>query len=114
MNKLKKIRNRIYTVISSFVTVTFLTMSGFAQGNFANSVIATGTKNLIADVSSWLTSIAITVTAVVCVYLFVRRAMSDEQDKKQWDNRLKITAVSGIGAITATALIGVIASYFGG
>ena len=114
MNKLKKIRNRIYNAISSFMALTFLTMSVFAEGNIANSVIATGTKKLIADVSSWLTSIAITVTAVVCVYLFVRRAMSDEQDKKQWDNRLKITAVSGIGAITATELIGVIASYFGG
>lgn len=112
MNKLKKIRNRIYNAISSFMAMTFLTMSVFAEGNIANSVIATGTKKLIADVSSWLTSIAITVTAVVCVYLFVRRAMSDEQDKKQWDNRLKITAVSGIGAITATALIGVIAGYF--
>lgn len=112
MNKLKKIRNRIYNAISSFMAVTFLTMSGFAQGNIANSVIATGTKNLIADLSSWLTGIAIAVTAVVCVYLFIRRAMSDEQDKKQWDNRLKISAVSGIGAITATALIGVIAGYF--
>ena len=112
MNKLKKIRNRIYNAISSFMAVTFLTMSGFAQGNIANSVIATGTKNLIADLSSWLTGIAIAVTALVCVYLFIRRAMSDEQDKKQWDNRLKITAVSGIGAITATALIGVIACYF--
>ena len=112
MNKLKKIRNRIYNAISSFMAVTFLTMSGFAQGNIANSVIATGTKNLIADLSSWLTGIAIAVTALVCVYLFIRRAMSDEQDEKQWDNRLKITAVSGIGAITATALIGVIAGYF--
>lgn len=112
MNKLKKIRNRIYNAISSFMALTFLTMSVFAEGNFANSVIVTGTKNLIADVSSWLTGIAIAVTALVCVYLFIRRAMSDEQDKKQWDNRLKITAVSGIGAITATALIGVIAGYF--
>lgn len=112
MNKLKKIRNRIYNAISSFVAVTFLTMSGFAQSKIANSVIATGTKKLIADVSSWLTGIAIAVTALVCVYLFIRRAMSDEQDKKQWDNRLKITAVSGIGAITVTALIGVIAGYF--
>lgn len=112
MNKLKKIRNRICNAISSFMAVTFLTMSGFAQGNIANSVIATGTKNLIADLSSWLTGIAIAVTALVCVYLFIRRAMSDEQDKKQWDNRLKITAVSGIGAITATALLGVIAGYF--
>lgn len=112
MNKLKKIRNRIYNAISSFMAMTFFTMSGFAQGNIANSVIATGTKNLIADLSSWLTGIAIAVTALVCVYLFIRRAMSDEQDKKQWDNRLKITAVSGIGAITATALIGVIAGYF--
>lgn len=112
MNKLKKIRNRIYTAISSFMAVTFLTMSVFAEGDIANSVIATGTKKLITDVSAWLTGIAIGVTALVCVYLFIRRAMSDEQDRKQWDNRLKITAVSGIGAITATALIGVIAGYF--
>ena len=86
MNKLKKIRNRIYSAISSFMALTFLTMSVFAEGNIANSVIATGTKKLIADVSSWLTGIAIAVTAVVCVYLFIRRAMSDEQDKKQWDS----------------------------
>ena len=112
MNKLKKIRHRIYTVISSFVTVTFLTMSGFAQGNFANSVIVTGTKNLIADVSSWLTGIAITVTAVVCVALFIARGLSDEQDKKMWDKRIKTTIVSGILAITITSLIGVIAGYF--
>ncbi len=112
MNKLKKIRNRIYTVISSFVTVIFLTMSGFAQGNFANSVIVTGTKNLIADVSSWLTGIAITVTAVVCVALFIARGLSDEQDKKMWDKRIKTTIVSGILAITITSLIGVIAGYF--
>lgn len=112
MNKLKKIRNRIYTVISSFVTVTFLTMLGFAQGNFANSVIVTGTKNLIADVSSWLTGIAITVTAVVCVGLFIARGLSDDQDKKMWDKRIKTTIVSGILAITITSLIGVIAGYF--
>lgn len=52
MNKLKKIRNRIYNAISSFMAVAFLTMSVFAEGNIANSVIATGTKKLIADVSS--------------------------------------------------------------
>jgi hypothetical protein len=87
-------------------------MSGFAQGNFANSVIVTGTKNLIADVSSWLTGIAITVTAVVCVALFIARGLSDEQDKKMWDKRIKTTIVSGILAITITSLIGVIAGYF--
>lgn len=45
MNKLKKIRNRIYSAISSFMAVTFLTMSVLAEGNIANSVIATGTKS---------------------------------------------------------------------
>lgn len=114
MNKLKKIRNRIYSAISSFMAVTFLTMSVFAEGNIANSVIATGTKNLIADVSSWLTGIAITVTAVVCVALFIARGLSDEQDKKTWDKRIKTTIVSGILAITITSIVGVIASYFGG
>ena len=90
MNKLKKIRNRIYTVISSFVTVTFLTMSGFAQGNFANSVIVTGTKNLIADVSSWLTGIAITVTAVVCVCLFIATwHYLMIRIRNMWDKRIK-------------------------
>lgn len=112
MNKLKKIRSRIYNAISSFMALTFLTMSVFAEGNIANSVIATGTKKLIADVSSWLTSIAITVTAVVCVALFIARGLSDEQDKKMWDKRIKTTIVSGILAITITSLIGVIAGYF--
>lgn len=114
MNKLKKIRNRIYNAISSFMAVAFLTMSVFAEGNIANSVIATGTKKLIADVSSWLTGIAIGVTAVVCVALFIARGLSDEQDKKTWDKRIKTTIVSGILAITITSIVGVIASYFGG
>lgn len=114
MNKLKKIRNRIYSAISSFMAVTFLTMSVLAEDNIANSVIATGTKKLIADVSSWLTGIAIAVTAVVCVALFIARGLSDEQDKKTWDKRIKTTIVSGILAITITSIVGVIASYFGG
>lgn len=114
MNKLKKIRNRIYNAISSFMAVAFLTMSVFAEGNIANSVIATGTKKLIADVSSWLTGIAITVTGVVCVALFIARGLSDEQDKKTWDKRIKTTIVSGILAITITSIVGIVASYFGG
>ena len=114
-NKARRISKRICTFIISAVMVVMLSVTAFAEdGGIASSIIATGTKQLISDVSGWLTGIAIAVTAVVCVYLFIRRAMSDEQDKKQWDNRLKITAVSGIGAITATALIGVIAGYFGG
>lgn len=114
MNKLKKIRNRIYNAISSFMAVAFLTMSVFAEGNIANSVIATGTKKLIADVSSWLTGIAIAVTGVVCVALFITRGLSDEQDKKTWDKRIKTTIVSGILAITITSIVGIVASYFGG
>ena len=114
MNKLKKIRNRIYNAISSFMAVAFLTMSVFAEGNIANSVIATGTKKLIADVSSWLTGIAIAVTGVVCVALFIARGLSDEQDKKTWDKRIKTTIVSGILAITITFIVGIVASYFGG
>ena len=114
MNKLKKIRNRIYTAISSFMAMTFLTVSGFAQGDIANSVIATGTKKLITDVSAWLTGIAIGVTGVVCVALFIARALSDEQDKKMWDKRIKTTIVSGILAITITSIVGIVAGYFGG
>lgn len=114
MNKLKKIRNRIYNAISSFMAVAFLTMSVFAEGNIANSVIATGTKKLIADVSSLLTGIAIAVTGVVCVALFIARGLSDEQDKKTWDKRIKTTIVSGILAITITSIVGIVASYFGG
>ncbi len=113
MKNFKKMRKTIYSIVTSIAIMLVLSCNAFAD-DIGSSVIATGTKQLIADISTWLTGIAIAVTAVVLVYLFIRRAMSDEQDKKQWDSRLKTTAVSGIGAITATALIGVIASYFGG
>ena len=114
MNKLKKTRKRIYSAISSFMAVTFLSMSVFAEGNIANSVIATGTKKLITDVSTWVTGIAIAVTSVTCVILFIARALSDEQDKKTWDKRIKTTIVSGILAISITSVVGIIASYYGG
>lgn len=114
MNKLKKIRNHIYTILSSAIAMIMLTLSAYAEGQatIATSIIATGTKSLIADISSWLTGIAVTVTAVVCVALFIARGLSDEQDKKMWDKRIKTTIVSGILAITITSLIGVIAGYF--
>lgn len=97
-------------------TIVLLIMSSMISNvsadSIASSTLATGTTKLITDITTWIVGIAITLTALVCIYLLIRRGIGDEQDRKKWDDRIKITLTSGIGATVASSLVNIIASYF--
>lgn len=83
-----------------------------ASGNFGSSEIATGTMNLLQDLLSWL-YLLIPVAGALCVaYFCVRRGHSDEQDKKQWTNRIQTAIVSTVIGLLATAVINLVVGYF--
>lgn len=84
----------------------------FADG-FGSSVFATGTQKLFKDIGTWLLILAPISGAVLGVYFFIRRQAADEMDQKKWNDRIKVTIFSTLGAVLVSAGIVLIASYYG-
>ncbi len=51
--------------------------------------------------------------AVVISYFFARRGNADEQDRKQWDNRIKTAIISVGGAFLGSTIVSLITHYYG-
>ena len=84
-----------------------------SAGNFGSSIFATGTKNLAQDIGIWLLIIAPITGALLGVYFFIRRQAADEMDTKKWNDRIKATIISTLGAVLVSSAITLIASYYG-
>lgn len=81
-------------------------------GNFGSSVIATGTQNLLNDILSWLYLVIPILGALFVAYFCVRRAGADEQDKKQYTNRIITAVVSTVIGLIANSVISLVVGYF--
>ena len=77
-----------------------------------SSKAGSGLKNLLTDVSSFLLIISPIAGGVFAIYFFIRKNAADEQDQKQWNKRLVITAVSVIGAVLVSSAITLLTGYF--
>jgi len=108
----KKINKMYMAVMVTILTIIFNSVPVFAA-DFGSSTIAVGTKNLITDVGKYLVVLAPIAGGVIGVYFFIRRSGADEMDRKKWEDRIKVTIVSTIGAVLVSALIVLIASYYG-
>lgn len=89
-----------------------LTMSSSAAGGFASSNLATGTRQLIGDVSGFLTILSPIVAAAAAVFFIIRRSMADEQDGKMWTRRIQVAIICGVAGTLVSGIISVISSYF--
>jgi heme/copper-type cytochrome/quinol oxidase subunit 2 len=107
-NVIKKFLNKLKVVC---VTLLCMAQAAGAEG-IQNSTIATGTRNLIEDITAWMIGISIVVTVLMVVYCLIRRNMADEMDHKKWQQRMTVSLVSGIGAIAASSVINILASYY--
>ena len=108
MKKLKKALASAYVTVSS----TMMCSSVYASGSIENSKLATGTQNLISDVTKWITIIAIPITILLVIYFFIRKGAADEQDQKMWQKRINTSLICGIGAILASSLVSIIVGYY--
>lgn len=87
------------------------TMTVYAD-NISGSKIATGTKQLVADATSWLLVIAPSVSVLLIIYYLIRKGMADEMEHKKWNSRVLVTIVSCIGAVVASVLVNVLVGYY--
>ena len=66
-----------------------------AQAAFADSIsstkLATGTTNLIQDVTAWIIGLGSGVTILMVIYCLLRRNMADEMDHKKWQTRMIVS-----------------------
>ena len=81
-------------------------------GAIGQSKLATGTEQLIKDVTSWLLVVAPLVTVVAVIYYFIRKTVSDEMDHRKWDSRISTAIICCIGVVAASLIINVIVGYY--
>ncbi len=90
----------------------FLNSISVYATNIGSSKLATGTKKLVEDTTTWLLVIAPLVTIVAVIYYFIRKAMSDEMDHKKWNTRITTAIISCVGVVTASVIIRVVMAYY--
>ena len=87
-----------------------------AQAAFADSIsstkLATGTTNLIQDVTAWILGLGSGVTILMVIYCLLRRNMADEMDHKKWQTRMIVSLISGVGIVVASGVIKALVSYY--
>lgn len=105
---------RLYMVAMIVVySIGLNSIPAFADGGFGSSIFATGTKSLFKDIGTWLLILAPISGGVLGVYFFIRRQAADEMDQKKWNDRIKVTVISTLGAVLVSTAIVLIASYYG-
>jgi hypothetical protein len=103
----------ILTAIAVLVITAQLNLTAFAStGSIGSSKLATGTEQLIKDVTSWLLIVAPLVTVVAVIYYFIRKAVSDEMDHKKWNTRITTAIICCIGVVAASLIINLIVGYY--
>ena len=106
------IMNNIRQIIATITIVFLLSTSVFASGNIGSSKLATGTEQLIKDLTAWLLVIAPTLGGLTIIYFFIRRTIGDEMDHKKWNGRIAGAFICTILATLASGLITMLMDYF--
>jgi ABC-type molybdate transport system permease subunit len=108
---LRKIALKIQTWILAISIILSAPRIAFAA-NVGDSVLATGTKALVSDLTTWLMILAPTVTVLLVVYYLIRKSASDEMDSKKWNSRITVALISCIGAVLASAIVSLLIGYY--
>lgn len=98
--------------IGLIVSISLICCTNYCFASVSESVLATGTQNLIKDLTNWLLVLAPTLTILLVGYYFLRKSASDEMDSKRWDTRIKVAIVCCVGVILASGLINLIIGYY--
>lgn len=108
--KIKKNLKVIEKIGLATTSLLFYTNTCFA--GVGDSKLATGTTNLINDLTNWLLIVAPILTVLLVGYYLLRKSASDEMDSKRWDTRIKIALICCIGVVVASGLITIIIGYY--
>ncbi len=114
MKKIKERTKRILEKIgkAGLVTTSLFCATSTCFGAVQDSKIATGTQDLITDLTNWLLILAPVLTVLLVGYYLLRKSSSDEMDGKRWDSRIKVAIICCVGVIVASGLINLIVGYY--
>lgn len=87
-------------------------VSESGEGKFGDSKLATGTNNLIADITEWIAFASVAAGVLLGTYFWARKAAAGEQDQARWDKALKRLGICAIGIATTSSIISLILSYY--
>lgn len=109
----KKIKQRITKKVTiAAISAAFLLRVGEVSASVGNSKIATGTEELISDLTTWLMILAPVLSAALIIYFFIRRSAADEVDQRRWNNRITTAIISCVGAVLGSVLLNLIIGYY--
>lgn len=83
-----------------------------AASSWSESKFATGTKNLISDMSLYLVVLCPIVGGAFAVYYLIRRSMADETDGKMWTKRIITAIICGVLGALVSGIISMVAGYY--
>ena len=111
MNNQKKNQTLAKRIFFSLVMLALCAVPASA-GSLASSTLGVGVKELISDVSALLIVLCPLTAAAAAGFFAIRRSMSDEQDGKLWEKRIKTAFFCGVGGCLVSSVITLLASYF--
>ena len=109
---MKKVHQRLICVITAAIVFLFMYPVNAMAGAIGQSKLATGTEQLVKDVTTWLLVVAPLVTVVAVIYYFIRKTVSDEMDHRKWDSRISTAIICCIGVVAASLIINIIIGYY--
>lgn len=105
---MKKNKKRILVIV---FCILILSMPVYA-GEIKDSKPVRGTMELIDDATVTAMIAAPCISALLCIYCFIRKGGADEMDKKKWSNRINTILYSLAGVFSTSAIINIIAHYY--
>lgn len=77
-----------------------------------NSILVTGTINLLNDVITSLTAISLLITVIMSIYCLARKSSCEEQEGKMLTKRLIVTISCSVLITLVKVIIQVVTSYY--
>ena len=110
MKKILKIIGKVLLIVI-LLFVVFIGKSVFAT-SFQDSVLVTGTQNLVDAIISWLTGIGITICGGYFIYYVYCLKTNDEGERRRNIQNIKTTLIAMVLITCGLAVIDTILSFY--
>ena len=110
MKKILKIIGKVLLIVI-LLFVVFIGKSVFAT-SFQDSVLVTGTQNLVDAIISWLTGIGIIICGGYFIYYVYCLKTNDERERRRNMQNIKTTLIAMVLITCGLAVIDTILSFY--
>ena len=110
MKKIFKIIGKILLVVM-LLFITLMSKGAFAE-SLEDSILVTGTKNLVNAIIGWLTGIGITVCGGYFIYYVYCLKTNDEGERRRNIQNIKTTLIAMVLITCGLAVINTILGFY--